>query len=215
MHLYTDQKGITLVEQVIAALLGLIMITGLYGFYREQLFFNIVQQTKIGTLEDARGALDVIARDLKNAGSWGSGAAPAETGAGDDPDNDADALCNRLYGAGAAMVHIQMDLNGNGNCADTEPRENIRYELAGPTSTCPGAQTIRRNGDCLVANVTTPVAGRLFSYFDGAGVDLGNAPARSAVKRVRISFAVEVKHPDPKVGGMLRTELATSVELRN
>lgn len=214
MHLYFDQKGITLVEQVIAALLGLIMITSLYGFYREQLFFNIAQQTKMGTLEDARGALDVIARDLKNAGSWGTGAAPAETGAGDDPDSDADAVCNQLYSAGAGRLHIQMDLNGNGNCADTEPRENIRYELAGPTPTCPGTQTIRRNGDCLVANVTTTVAGKLFTYFDRGGIDLGNTPAKSAVRRVRIAFAVEAKHPDPKVGGILRTELATSVELR-
>lgn len=215
MALCTDQRGTTLVEQVIAALLGLIMIGGLCGFYREQLFHNIAQQTKIGTLEDARSALDVMARDLKNAGSWANGTPPAESAAGDDPDGDADALCNRVYVASAGMIHIQMDLNGNDNCADSEPRENIRYELAGPTATCPGAQTIRRNGDCLVANVTTAVAGKLFAYFDGAGLDLGNAPARAAIKRVGIAFGVEAKHPDPKIGGKLKTELATSVELRN
>lgn len=215
MRLYSNLMGITLVEQVIAALVGLVMIGGLYGFYRDQLFFNIVQQTKVGTLEDARGALDVMVRDLKNAGSWASGAVPAETESSDDPDNDADLVCNRFYAASAGVIHVQMDLNGNANCADAEPRENIRYELAGPTATCPGAQTIRRNGDCLVANVKTPIVGKLFTYFDEAGADLGDAPARAAIKRVRVAFAVEAKHPDGKIGGVIKTELATSVELRN
>jgi Tfp pilus assembly protein PilW len=60
------------------------MIGGLYGFYRDQLFYNLAQQTKTATLEDARGALDIMARDLKNAGSWATGAPPPETGAADN-----------------------------------------------------------------------------------------------------------------------------------
>ena len=68
-----------------------------------------------------------------------------------------------------------MDLNGNGNCADLDPRENIRYELTGPTATCPGSTIIRRNGDCLVANVVAGPA-VLFTYYDGAGNALGATP---------------------------------------
>jgi len=187
----------------------------LYGFYRAQLFQTLSQETKMATLQDARGALDLMVKDLKNAGSWGSGSAPAETGNGDDPDHDADTVCNRVYAASGALVHVQMDLNGNGDCADTEPRENVRYELTGPTSTCPGIKIIRRNGECLVANVSLPATGRLFSYFDNAGVDLGDTPPLAAIKRVRIAFTVQVKNPDPKVGGSLASEVATSVELRN
>jgi Tfp pilus assembly protein PilW len=210
-----NQRGMMLIEQLVAALLGLVLVGGLYGFYRDQLFYNLAQQIKTGTLEDARGALDMMARDFKNAGSWATGSAPAETGAVDDPDSDADAVCNRVYAATAGVMHVQMDLNGNGNCADSEPRENIRYELAGPTATCPGSKTIRRNGDCLVANVKTPVAGKLFSYFDQAGGDLGDTPAPASIKRVRIAFTIEAKHPDPRVAGTVATELSTSVELRN
>jgi Tfp pilus assembly protein PilW len=210
-----NQRGMMLIEQLVAALLGLVLVGGLYGFYRDQLFYNLAQQTKTATLEDARGALDMIVRDFKNAGSWATGSAPPETGAVDDPDSDADAVCNRVYAATAGVMHVQMDLNGNSNCADSEPRENIRYELAGPTATCPGGKTIRRNGDCLVANVRTAVAGKLFSYFDKAGVDLGDTPAPTAIKRVRIAFTIEAKHPDPRVGGTVATELSTSVELRN
>lgn len=215
MRLRHNSSGVTLIEQVVALLLGAIVISSLYEFYRAELFRTISQEAKTSTLEDARGALDIIVRDLRNAGSWGAGSAPPERGGTDDPNNDADTDCNRVYAASGAMVHVQMDLNGNGNCADTEPRENIRYELTGPTSTCPGTNIIRRNGDCLVANVKTITAGKLFSYYDVTGADLGDSPSPTAIKRIRVAFAVQVKNPDPRVGGNMTTTLSTSIELRN
>jgi hypothetical protein len=211
----TNNRGVTLTEQLLSLLLGGIMITALYGFYRSELYHHMAQETKLATLEDARGALDIMIRDLKNAGSWGTGSAPSESAGSDDPDGDSDTLCNRLYTATPNTIHVQMDLNGNGNCADTEPRENIRYELTGPTGSCPCANIIRRNGDCLVANVTLPILGRLFSYYDSAGADLGNTPPLEAIKRIRIAFAVQVRNPDPKISGNLTSALSTSVELRN
>jgi len=57
--------------------------------------------------------------------------------------------------------------------------------------------------------------GKLFTYFNNAGTDLGDAPSLAAVKRVRIAFTVQLKNPDPKIGGTLASELSTSVELRN
>ncbi len=208
-----DDGGATLIEQLLSMTLGAVMIVALYGFFRAELFHHVSQEAKLASLEDARGALDIMVRDLKNAGSWGTGSAPSERGGADDPDNDADGLCNRVYAATSSLIHVQMDLNGNGDCADIEPRENIRYELTGPTATCPGAAIIRRNGDCLVANVTTPVSGKLFTYFDGAGTELAGSPAPTRIKRVRIAFAVSVVNP--KQGGNLTSTLSTSVEFRN
>lgn len=215
MQQFNDNRGATLIEQMVALLLGSVMITSLYGYFRTSLYQLLSVETKTATLEDARGALDIMLRDLVNAGSWGSGSAPAEIGGADDPDNDTDTVCNRVYAATASMIHVQMDLNGNGTCADTVPRENIRYELTGPTGTCPGANIIRRNGDCLVANVVLPVVGKLFTYFDAKGADLGNTPAHGAIKRVQIAFAVQVKNPDPRLGGDLASALSSSVEFRN
>jgi type II secretory pathway component PulJ len=210
-----NQRGVTFIEQMVALALGSVMITSLYGYFRSNLYQQLSIETKTATLEDARGALDIMLRDLRHAGSWGSGSAPNEIGGVDDPDSDADSVCNRVYAATASIIHIQMDLNGNGNCADTDPRESIRYELTGPTSTCPGTSIIRRNGDCLVANVVLPIAGKLFTYFDGDGTDLGSTPALDSIKRVRIAFAVQVKNPDPRLTGNLASTLSSSVEFRN
>jgi hypothetical protein len=210
-----DQGGATLIEQLIALLIGSALITCLYGYFRAELYHTVTVEAKTASLEDARGALDIIIRDLRNAGSWGSGSVPSESGTADDPNNDGDTVCNRVYAATATMIHVQMDLNGNGNCADNDPRENIRYELTGPTSTCPGPSIIRRNGDCLVANIVPTAAGKVFSYYDGNGTDLGNAPSRDAIKRVKISFTVQVKNPDPKIAGNLASIVSSSVEFRN
>jgi type II secretory pathway component PulJ len=210
-----DQVGATLIEQLIALLIGSALITCLYGYFRAELYHTLAVEAKTASLEDARGALNIIIQDLRNAGSWGSGSVPSEIGTTDDPNNDADTVCNRVYAATATMIHVQMDLNGNGNCADNDPRENIRYELAGPTSTCPGPNIIRRNGDCLVANIVPTFTGKVFSYYDAKGMDLGNAPPRDAIKRVKISFTVRVKNPDPKVSGNLASIVSSSVEFRN
>ena len=212
---FAEEYGATLIEQIVSLLLVSVLITSLYGYFRTELYRTAAVESKTATLEDARGALDIMIRDLMNAGSWSSGAVPAETGAADDPDHDADSICNRVYTANASTIHIQMDLNGNGNCTDTDPRENIRYELTGPTGTCPGPQIIRRNGDCLVANVVPASAGKLFTYYDSNGVDLGANPARDAIKRVKISFSIQVKNPDPKMSGNLTSTVQSSVEFRN
>lgn len=209
------ETGATLIEQMLALLLGSVMITALYGFYRAGLYQFIAQETKIAALQDARGALDIMIRDLKNAGSWGAGSAPVERGGADDPDADADGVCNRVYAASATMIHVQMDLNGNDNCSDTEPRENIRYEITGPTGTCPGSKILRRNGDCLLAHVVPPAAGKVFRYFDASGVELGDAPPLPAIKRIAIALSVQEANPDPRRGGMVVANLSTSVELRN
>ena len=211
-----NQRGVTFIEHMVALLIGSVMLTTLYGYFRSNLFQQLSFEIKTATLEDARGALDIMLRDLRHAGSWGQGSAPSEIGSGaDDPDNDTDSVCNRIYAASATLIHIQMDLDGNGDCAGIDPRESIRYELTGSTSTCPGTNIIRRNGDCLVANVVLPIAGKLFSYFDGNGTDLGSAPAPDAIKRVRIAFTVQVKNPDPRSGGNLASTLSSSAVLRN
>ncbi len=215
MHHSRNNRGVTLIEQLSALLLGSVIITSLFGFYQAELFHLLAQETRMATLEDARGMMDMISRDLKLAGSWGTGSAPSEGSLGDDPDGDEDSVCNRIYAASERAIHIQMDLNGNGNCADIEPRENIRYELGGPTSTCPGTTVIRRNGDCLVAHVTAPNSGRLFRYYDENGLELSSSPPLEAIKRIGISFSVGMKQPDYKTGENLSSTLSNSVELRN
>ncbi len=220
-RIFWERGGFTVTELLVSMLFAGIVVATLYGFFRDQLFILISQETKTATLEDARGGLNLMARELRNAGAWKGGTAPAEsTPTIDDPDNDADAVCNRVYAATKTLVIVQMDLNGDGNCTDnssTDLIETVKYELASSTSTCSGSNIIQRNDDCLVANVVTPLGtDKLFSFYDSSNTDLGDNPSSLAnIKRIKITFRVQVINPNPNVGGNIFSTLSTSVLLRN
>jgi hypothetical protein len=83
---------------------------------------------------------------------------------------------------------------------------------------CPGPMTIKRNGNCLVANVVVSSKEPLFTYFELNDVQLGGNPAVADVKRVRIRFSVEVPDPTPQgksLGKTIKSTLSSSVEFRN
>ena len=201
-----DKRGFTTSEILMAALFGGIVMATLYGFYRDQLFRLLSQETKIETLEDARGTLDLMIRELRNAGSWGTGTAPAG--------------CSKVVNATATTIHIQADLNDDGDCDDAtsdETGEDVTYDLlSGGTSTCPGPR-IRRNLNCLVANVVIPSGSDFLTYYsDGSVTPLGHPIADlTAIRRIKITFSVQVANPDPRIGGSISSTLSSSMVFRN
>lgn len=209
-RLFRDKRGFTTAELLVAALFGMIVIGTLYGFYRGQLYYLLAQETKTSTLEDARGALDMMVRDLRNAGSWATGTAPSG--------------CSRVVTATATSIRIQADLNGDGDCNNGVPEtdtdetgEDVIYDIGNATSTCPGS-IIRRNTKCLIANV---VATSLFTYYksDNNSFTPANTSAdRDLIKRVKITFSVQVPEPTPEgkaAGRNITSTLSSSVEFRN
>lgn len=212
---FNGPRGATTVELLGAALSAMVMLSGLYAFYRDQLLYLVVQETKTATLEDARGALDIMVRELKNAGSFPI--LPVTTCVKDAAGNPL-----RIVSAAANSINIQTDIrspgttNPDGNC--TEPDESVTYDIGKPTDTCSGPQIIRRNSVCLLANVVVSAAEPLFSYFDVNDAPLPANPPADAIKRVRIKFAVEVPDPTPQgksAGKTIRSTLTSSVEIRN
>ena len=198
-----NHRGLTTVELLGAALCAMVMLAALYGFYRDQLLHLLLQETRTATLEDARGALDIMMRELRNAGYWGKG--PAPTG------------CKKIVTATPALIRIQADLNENGNCSSAVVGNDVTYDLSNATSTCPGS-IMRRNGSCLVANVKISPGKPLFTYFDISGTQLAGSPPPAAIKRIRIAFSVEVLDPTPqgkRSGKTIRSTLSSSVEIRN
>ncbi len=208
--LRNDRRGFTTAELLVAALFGMVVMATLYGFYREQLFHLLAQETKTATLEDARGALDMMVRDLRNAGSWATGTAP--TG------------CQRVVTATATSIRIQADLDGGAtpNCTSATG-EDVTYDLSSATSTCPGTNIIRRaafgaTGSCLIPNVVIPTGSSLFTYYNSSGTDLGSSPTVTSIKRVKITFSVQVAEPTPEgraVGRNITSTASSSVEFRN
>ncbi len=194
-------KGFTVTELTIGALFAMVVIGSLYGFYREQLFGLLSQEAKTATLEDGRGALDMMVREIRNAGGWSAGVVPSG--------------CARIVEATATRIHIQADLDGNGDCSSLSG-EDVLYDLSGPTSTCPGT-TIRRNGNCLVGNVLLGPASDFLSYYRAGSTTPLNHPITdfATVQRVKVVFLVQVTNPNPNVGGAIKSVLSSSIDFRN
>jgi type II secretory pathway component PulJ len=193
-------RGFTLAELLVGLLFSMMVVAGLYTFFRDQLYAVLAQELKTATLEDARGALELMVREVRQAGAWGAGYRPPG--------------CVRLLELSPTAIRIQADLDGNGDC-NSATGEDVRYALAGPTPTCPGT-TIRRNGDCLVANVSIPAGNRFLTYYGPGGAALaGSSADAAAVRRVKIVFAVQLDSPRPGTNAKISTPLASSVELRN
>ncbi len=201
-RIFWERGGFTVTELLVSMLFAGIVVATLYGFFRDQLFILISQETKTATLEDARGGLNLMARELRNAGAWAAATVP--TG------------CSRIVTATATAIQVQADVDGNGDCADAANGEDVTYALSAGTSPCPGSR-ITRNDDCLVANVVTPLGrDKLFSFYDSSNTDLGDNPSSLAnIKRIKITFRVQVINPNPNVGGNIFSTLSTSVLLRN
>ena len=188
------------------------MVMGtLYGFYRDQLYNLLSQETKTATLEDARGALDLMVRELRNAGSWGSGSAPAG--------------CSRVVTATATTIRIQADLDGNGDCT-SDAGDNVTYDLTGSTITRKGVN------NPLVDNVVLPAGSSFLTYYPSGSnpapfcFPTGNPSGCSGdlaanlanIKRVKITVAVQMSNPNPNsrsANPYVSTTLSSSVEFRN
>ena len=201
-RIFWGKGGFTLIELLVAMLFAGIVVAALYGFFREQLFNLLSQETKTATLEEVRGALNLIARELRNAGAWATGAAPAG--------------CSRIVSATATAIQVQADVDGSGDCADAATGEDVTYELSGGTSICPGS-VITRNGDCLVANVVIPSANNFLTYYSAGSTTPLSFPITdlTTIKRIKITFSVQENNPSPTVGGTISSTLSSSVVLRN
>jgi hypothetical protein len=193
--------GFSTPEILVALVFVMILTASLYGFYRNQLFTLLSQESKTAALEDVRGALDLMVRELRNAGSWSNGVRPAG--------------CSKIVSASPSAVRIQADLDGNGDCSSLTGEE-VTYRIAPGTATCQGL-SIRRNGDCLISNVVIPQGNEFLSYYSTGGSAPLTHPISelSNLKRIRIAFSVRLPSPHPDRSSPVVSTLSSSVELRN
>lgn len=204
--IFLDKRGFTTAELLVAALFGMIVMATLYGFFREQMFNLLSQETKTATLEDARGALDIMVRELRNAGAF-----PVTTGV--SCVKDASNNPKRVVAASASSIQIQSDTDGNGNCTGTG--ESVTYTFTG--------STITRNVSTspLVSNPVVPASGSDYlTYYQAGSTTPLTHPISdlTSIKRIKITFAIQVENPNPSARSAnpyVSSTLSSSVEFRN
>lgn len=212
-----DSRGFTLAELLVASVFALTVLGTLYGFYRTQIHSLKLQEKRTEVLETARAAMEFMVREIRNAGNWPStgGTPPPETNpTTDDPEADADTVCNRIYAATATSIRIQTDLNEDSDCADTHETILYQYNSA--------SKKIIRNSvtSPIASNVEIPTGSDFMTYYSAGSTIPLTQPISdlSTIKRVKITFEVKVDDPTPQgkaAGRKITTTLVSNVFFRN
>lgn len=203
------QEGFTLVELLVSMFLTLSVMAAIYSVFRVQTHSVKVQENRLEAQEYARATLDLMVREIRNAGY-------APTGA----------TCAGIVIATAQTLQFLLDANADGDCADAD--EDITYAyVAGTkdiTRTANGgtAQSLTDGNatnlqftyypkDCT-NNFSTPVGGGAAACPATPG---GNAGTLAAIQRVSITLTIQSKNPDVEFGAQLNATMTSNADLRN
>lgn len=206
--------GFTIVEMLVSMSLTLILLGAIYSVYRVQIHYSKAQEKRLDAIQYARAALDMMVREIRNAGYTPTGAACAGVAAG----------------ASAQSLRFLYDANGDGDCGD--PDEDVAYAFT--SAGCPGGfGDVTRNGTPLTdCNVPTGANSFFLLYYpkqtgaaapppycfspgvpSGCSGDLG--ANLKLVQRVTISLTIQSKNTDAEFGSPTQVTVVSHADLRN
>jgi len=223
--------GFTLVELVMAMVVGLILLAAVWSAVVAGQRSSIGIERKVTTGQDARAALGIMGAEIRMA----SFNPLCTTGLWVHPPGCSQAANQGWRGiqeAAASSVTIEMDLDPDGLCGNSA-NEIIRYaydaaseritretiRCAAGIRTSSGAQPflgpIPSNPAVRTPRVVNGGA-HLFRYYDGRGAEIVNLPAEiPRIRRIEIALVVESADADPRTGEPRRMTFSTSVMPRN
>ena len=214
--------GFTLVELLVSLLLTSIILGAVYSVYRMQSHTLKIQENRLDAQEYARSVLDLMVREIRNAGYNPNGAVSG-TALGTNCAGGAVGAPG-VVTATATTFRFTSDFQGttagsvpNGTCNNAD--EDITYAF---DTTCSGGGSlgnITRNGS---SNPLTECNVTSFDirYFKQDGTELSRpvtgATNLSSIQRVQITLTVQSKNPDSQFGGQqLNATVTSNVDLRN
>ncbi len=223
-----NKKGFTLVELLIAMVVGALVMAAVYGAMMMAMRTSGNTGRKITTQQDTRSVLDFMAVEVRMASFnpinplnnpnktdvWASIPACASMGFA------APQTQNRgIQIATGAQLMVAMDLNASGSIGDV-PNEYIMYTYNAATGTIERNVSCGGNTDILGGiipdtDVRNPVTIPLFRYFDAADNPLTAPVNIPAIRRIMISIVSDTAENDVNTGQPRKMIYSTSVLVRN
>lgn len=224
-------KGFTLVEILVAAAIGMILLGSIYMAINSAQRHSTSIERKVTAQQDVRAALELMAMEIRMASFNPTFA----TGIWLDPANCASVSGNQQnWGIQTAMptsISVEMDIGPNtpSSAIGDDPNEIITYNYdtanlrVTRSTNCGAAQSFL--GDTAASgnprtvlvtnsNLNLPI----FQYYDGFGnlIPAANLPAAIPnIRRIEITLAVQTEHIDPNTGQRRNLIYSTSVIPRN
>lgn len=181
------------------------IMLAIYSVYRVQTHSAKVQESRLEAQDYARAVLDMMVREVRNAGYAPTGAA-----------------CAVVVSADSQSLQFRYDANADGDCGDTD--EDITYAFSttgcasgyGNITRKEGANSAEAMTNC---NVPTGTSNFSFTYYPQDSTTAYATPVASgslgSIQRVAISLTVQSKNPDTQFGGQLSATMTSNADLRN
>lgn len=190
------KRAFTLVELLIAMVVGLVLLGAAYGIFNQQNKTLQTQEKLASVYQNARIGMEMMVRDISMAGhnqltdsaiAAGGTAVPRCTSAL----VAAGTACVGITVAGANSISFSSDLNGNGSITpgSGEPNENITYSLY----TSSGVPSLGRTSNGALSPAVEYVQSLGFVYQDSSGNSTANI---ANIARVKITLTTLAPLPD-------------------
>ncbi len=208
----SDQRGFTLPELLVGMTLALVAGVGAVTFVRAQSLAMQVQAGQADLNDSSRGAIEFMAREIRQAGYAPILPCPGAVGGFVGGFG--------IVSGGTQSLHIQYDSNEDGIIQlGAIFSEDVTYQYAAAT------QSVQRVVGGVATDLITdvPSDGFQFRYYDGAGAELvpgagglTTGPAGQTAAVVRVAIRIEpTKTPDTRTTSQARASLWTNVGIRS
>ena len=204
-------RGVSILELMVGLALSVIVLVGIHSSHRAQAHALRSYSAAFGLQDMARGALDLMVREVRMAGYDPSGAALPVA-----PGPACPGVSQGLTEATATRLHILADLSGDGTTVG--PAEDVIYELDAPFDRI--LRTDSGGTAVLADNIAT--GGLVFRYFDTSDppVELVPAPSLTSAERdcvgtISIVVRLTTPNPDPQIHLDLTSQASSQVAIRS
>ena len=172
-----NTAGFTLAEMMVTIAIGMVVIASVTGTFRAQTRQNKAEEEISQMHQNVRGAIDMITRDLMQAGYKAPGGS----------------VTGVTYSSSTPpLLTIQADLDGNGTI-DNSSSTTIEYIVYSFDSA--NNQITRKLGSSGTANlVADNITSFTFNYYDANGATTTNS---SSIRKLTISITGQTANPDP------------------
>ena len=188
-------RGFTLVELLIALAVSGIIMTGVYSAFKTQQDSYLAQEQVAEMQQNLRASLYVMTREIRMAGYDGgndTSHASCSLYTPGTPGTFGSSVAPGILAVTADQLDFSMDLNGDGDCADTG--ENLSYYIYTASD---GIDKLGRRDNHFL-----PVQAVAESFEELEFIYLDSSPAATTslndIRSVQVSILAAARHPDRK-----------------
>lgn len=212
------QEGFSLIELMVSMVLSLIVLGAVYSVYRVQAHTVKVQENRQEAQEYARAALDMMVREIRNAGNN-----PRQATSGANCAGTPTAGVPNILTATSTSINFTYDYRSSGStttpdgdCDDADEEITYAYQTPGPQNCTAGIGDIVRTAN----GTTQPITNCNVTAFSLAYYAIDSSTAMSSIvianiQRIKVTLTVQSKNPDAVFGGQLVSTVYSNIDLRN